>query len=1242
MPTTLHLSVADFRDAAHWYLRLTDPTGNLLADHDVRLDPRDPHYEAFMDLAAYLDIHTDPRNRQQDEARRVRELGEWMGRHLYGSIGKRILDAGTPAIVRFQVPAHPPEASRLLYRPWELGYVDGQPLALQDVSLVFEVQGESSVVQHLPVGKRLRILAVFSLPEGADALNLRQERFELRRSIHEIGQRRTRAIHLRVLQYGVTREALSKILQQGEGWDIVYFSGHGLAAHLVLEKVDGSVDLVPSTEFARLLWSARGQLKWVTLSACLSAAATVEESLQWLGVADPKPAPEHVSSTTPLQAVAREIVKSMDCAVLAMRYPVGDQFAIDLGRRLFEGVLDQEQSLARAMQIVLPELTKAEAGAAAVSVATPSLFGRYAADLALAVPKGESELRLGLAHFPEEPLQFVGRVGLLSRARRALAPGSGYTGILFHGMSGGGKTASALELAYQYEDVERFQGFVWFKAPEDSYMALPELEKEWNKQLNHPQVTLQASAAPEIFHANLPRITKFLTQRSLLIVLDNMETLQRNNGAWRDPKWERLMAVLLDHRGQSRVVMTSRLRPEPMNAKLLALPVHTLSLQEAALLARQSPNLGTLLRDESTRALVTQTLVLVQGHPELLKLAEAQASTAARLAAHLKAAAASTEGPLEAFFRTGESALEEVHFLNTLLGWTRGVVSTLSEPARTFFHRICCMEERDREEWVINEVWGDVTEEMRELVEAGLADASYQVHPGVAQAGRESREEVDETLAEFWTFVFAYALVNETRSAGDLVLRSGLSAAPYLIRLKRWEYASSFLERVIQRDKSVPAASAVLPLVRRIALETRLPVDAGILGRALHAAGNLTEAEAVLRKAERQAVNSGQYQVAGGTAGALLDVLKETGRFQEALQAAERMRDHIRQASLGPWTQLTVEAKRLQILNEIGRYGEALSAAQDWWDKISNWPEPKRSEEGVNAWVVREGLLDIGCSAAISLQLWDRALFLNNERVRLKEARGATSLELAGARYQNYGPLLALQRYKEARSLLIRCLDVVKSEGSSGGLGKMYSALAELEGHLERREEAIHFESIALFYRYVDGSPGECAISHFNLGSYCLAADENVHAAVAHHLAAAIILYQTDSGNQTQALWAMKQHLGLPGKSALPSNFEELCTIVQQTEGVRFRELFSSLPQRAASGDEAIQKVLEMAGGEESASEMPEELRQILEAAASGLDVEPAIATLEQHFATYPQAADIIAELHRLVAQARANAAGTE
>jgi hypothetical protein len=74
------------------------------------------------------------------------------------------------------------------------------------------------------------------------------------------------------------------MLSEGDGWDILHFSGHGLASQLILEKEDGSPDHVTTPDLLELLRPARDRLRWVTLSACLSAAATAAETLRWLGL----------------------------------------------------------------------------------------------------------------------------------------------------------------------------------------------------------------------------------------------------------------------------------------------------------------------------------------------------------------------------------------------------------------------------------------------------------------------------------------------------------------------------------------------------------------------------------------------------------------------------------------------------------------------------------------------------------------------------------------------------------------------------------------------------------------------------------------------------------------------------------------------------------------------------------------------------------------------------------------------
>ncbi len=383
-----------------------------------------------------------------------------------------------------------------------------------------------------------------------------------------------------------------------------------------------------------------------------------------------------------------------------MRYPVDDEFAIALANTLYRGVLEQGQDLTRALQLALPETIP---GQSPLCVATPVLFGRRAADLTLDVPvtpwdKLDVPTVGGLTGFDPQPKHFVGRVGVMAKAGAALAPRSGRTGVLFHGMSGAGKSACAIELSYQYEDLKRFTGFVWYQAPpEGSEVAdsLAVFASKFETQLSNesfeaPFSLVALVAADDMkFNDFLPRLRDFLTKRSVLLVLDNLETLLRPDGGWIDPRWGKVVATLLAHSGDSRVVLTSRvvpaLAPPPgppaagdFAARLLKLPIHALGLDEAVVLARQLPNLGTLLKgrggsDDDTREvdrqLVVRTLNLVQGHPKLIELAEAQAADTQGLADHLEraegawAAEGVGTGELASFFAAGESHLRADQFL---------------------------------------------------------------------------------------------------------------------------------------------------------------------------------------------------------------------------------------------------------------------------------------------------------------------------------------------------------------------------------------------------------------------------------------------------------------------------------------------------------------------------------------------------------------------------------------------------
>ena len=465
----------------------------------------------------------------------------------------------------------------------------------------------------------------------------------------------------------------------------------------------------------------------------------------------------------------------------------------------------------------------------------------------------------------------------MARASAALAPFSHQTGVVFHGMAGAGKTACALELAHHFEGLERFTGFVWYEAPREGHSisnSLGAFARAFETQLSDenlvPAFPLIHVVGTDKFDAYLPRLRQFLESRSVLLVFDNMESLLYADGRWREERWERLIAALASHRGLSRAVLATRIRPA-MDASshadravsgkqgLLPLAIHTLSLDEAVLLARQLPHLGALLRGERTsdarvrqrqRELVAQALRLVQGHPKLLELAEGQAERPEDLERHLSRATKAGPAGLEAFFEEGESTLGAADFLAILIDWTRSVARAQAAEAQAVFNVLCCLEEQDRQSALVEEVlpriWRRLefageppraNESLLALRRAALVDAEesrpgseqlpgmsghpeevYRLHPCVAEAGRAGAGErfqaaVDAELANAWVAAFVLGRRLESEGGGVLVVRAALRAAPYLMRQSRWDTASELLHEVLRRDSSPATAAAVLPLL---------------------------------------------------------------------------------------------------------------------------------------------------------------------------------------------------------------------------------------------------------------------------------------------------------------------------------------------------------------------------------------------------------------------------------------------
>lgn len=1186
-----------------WVLRATEVQGPTrwrwllldgerpAADHEVDLDPTSAEYEALTDLAGYLRRNAAPDDRVPSEAGIVDRLGAWLGERLLGPrIGRLIVD-GDEDVVRVELGDG---ADLLPHWPLELSHVDGVPLARHGVGLVYQWSAAPARAKQ-PVGDRLRILALFSMPSATSVLALRRERYELARLIGAVAAQR--AVELRVLQYGVTRDRLRATAEEDPGWDVLHLSGHGLAGGLLLEHDDGSPDEVSTADLVSLLRPARRRLKLAVLGLCDSGAATAAETMRWLRLdeqADELEAADDPDVDT--VGLARGVVDRLGVAAVAMRYPVSDDFAIALTAELYPRLL-AGTPVDRAVALAVPAAAgkRPSVSRPPLSLGTPALFGP-ASGLAVRPPEGSVNLDPNRPRMPatlKEPERFVGRTRLLIDAARALAPRSGRAGVLLVGMAGAGKTTAAQELAYQHGRFDalsyrhgRFGALAWWQAPSAEAgpgEAIVGLAHALEIQLGHLGFTMVDDLSSEDgLRGFLHRLSGLLRDEAVLLVLDNLETLLSRSGEWRDPLWTALVEALTGHGGLSRVVLTSRVVPQGLDtAAVEVLPTHALSLAESILLARELPNLRALLHEDpgperaarvaADRQLARAVIHVVQGHPKLLELADAAAADPDRLRARLAAAERTAgDAPLAAFFATGTSGLDGDRFLDVLTRWTADALADLPGPARRLAGLLACLEDADRRSEVVTAAWPHLWDAdvppldaavaalragaIADTVPVQPADPSsavlYAVHPGVVEAIRGGlepgrRADVDELMCRIWHENSRRHLEDEDRGAPAATAQAAhaaLAAVPYLLRRSYFAEAVVMLGEVYVRDRAPGTVARLLGYLRQVGAgesdEVRR-LDGELLYAAVSATVVPDEAEALLRDLLDRARARGPEQLAKAVAEQLVEVLQARGRLAEALVLAEEFDN---------------ELARLRILATTGRHREVLDRAAALLEELD-------ADEDAVRWLLLEQVLDVACFAARGTLDWSLALEFNRRIQRSERRRGASAHEQARTRFNESNLLLRLGRYAEAERVLDECRQVFEDLGDVVQLGEVFSSRARGEQERGRLGLAIELEERAMRYVYQRPEANRIAICHHNLGQYLAEtkrkADEP--AAAAHLLAATLLWRVTGHDAFRSAMHALSMVVPRPAGDVLPAGLGELADRVGSVPGVRFGQVFADL-----------------------------------------------------------------------------------
>ena len=635
------------------------------------------------------------------------------------------------------------------------------------------------------------------------------------------------------------------------------------------------------------------------------------------------------------------------------------------------------------------------------------------------------------------------------------------------------------------------------------------------------------------------------------------------------------------------------------------------------LLAREWPHLRALmdggvpgLDPGQARRLVRRTLKIVQGHPELIKLADGYAATPDRLAKRLKDATRTWQGQavrLDPFLRGEEPDITGEDYLAVLHDWTRAAVAALPPEASTFFQFLCCLEEADRTAEVVDSCWARLWQELGRrgnppdpqrvlAVLAGHALASldidratgkpvrFRVHPAVAEAGRvgagpDFADAVGTEVAGAWLGTWAHAIVGERREGlGGLVREAALHAVPYLLRQQRWDALYFTCEQVLHRDDSPAAAAALLPILSLVAQATRgtnLELGANLQHARALAILDPDQGETRFRQILDTALARDDFGIASAVSADLSNLYRRSGRHEEADRLVKAKISYTTQARLGPWAELSDRTDLLHTPLEQGDYQLVLDTVEALRGTMASLPDPADENVSVH-WNVRERILSLGVAASSHLERWQYALDLSAEIRESLQSRGASATEQAAAAFNTYWALLRLGRPDDARRLLHQCRTVFEAHNDIDMLGSTFGALARVEEDQGRLDRALSLEADAIRFSYLARDPDAIQIRHRYYADILLRQAADPMEIWGHRIAAAMISYQT-GGLHPGAIDVLSALLGEGGAPEDARSFAEVCAITDQVAGVHLAQLIGRLSARAPDGQCVMDEVLRLA-----------------------------------------------------------------
>jgi hypothetical protein len=225
-------------------------------------------------------------------------------------------------------------------------------------------------------------------------------------------------------------------------------------------------------------------------------------------------------------------------------------------------------------------------------------------------------------------------------------------------------------------------------------------------------------------------------------------------------------------------------------------------------------------------------------------------------------------------------------------------------------------------------------------------------------------------------------------------------------------------------------------------------------------------------------------------------------------------------------------------------------------------------------------LFDVGRVAARQLGRWQEALDLGAEITASQRARCAPTRVITSSRFNDYTPLLRLGRTDQALDLLLNCRQVFHDTGDIQALGKTLSALADVEDERGQGHAALQLERDALRYQYLSADLTDIAMSYHSLGSFLHRHARQPAAALAAHLASALVYALNGIGGTSPqsaagAVRSAAADLREFGTDAEPpADIAALCRHLADIEGTDLPGLIAKLSPDPQTAERTLQDLV--------------------------------------------------------------------